>query len=80
LCRLTPQFSGGALTFVTWHFIHNRPLQLLVMRRPTHFLGCHLAFLRRLVLTASLDCAGKTIFTPTSNDNAANKGATSSHA
>src|SRR5215471_17648287 len=33
--RLTPQFSGGALTSVTWHFIHDRPLQLLVRRRHT---------------------------------------------
>src|SRR6476646_8281364 len=32
LCRTTPQFSGGALTFVTWHFIHDRLLQLLVRR------------------------------------------------
>jgi hypothetical protein len=31
-CRLTPQFSGGALTLVPWHFISHRPLQLLVMR------------------------------------------------
>jgi len=30
--RITPQFSGGSLTYVTWHFIHDRPLQLLVMR------------------------------------------------
>jgi hypothetical protein len=28
----TPQFSGGALTYVPWHFIHDRPLQLLVRR------------------------------------------------
>jgi len=27
--RLTPQFSGGALSYVQWHFIHDRPLQLL---------------------------------------------------
>jgi len=31
-CRLTPQFSGGALTYVPWHFISDRPLQLLVRR------------------------------------------------
>jgi len=31
-CRITPQFSGGALTYVPWHFMHDRPLQLLVMR------------------------------------------------
>ena len=30
---LEPQFSGGALTYVPWHFMHDRPLQLLVMRR-----------------------------------------------
>ena len=30
LSRITPQFSGGALTHVPWHFIPNRPLQLLV--------------------------------------------------
>jgi len=30
--RLTPQFSGGALTYVFWHFIPHRPLQLLVRR------------------------------------------------
>ena len=29
-CRLTPQFNGGAPTYVTWHFISHRPLQLLV--------------------------------------------------
>src|SRR5437762_130088 len=28
--RLTPQFSGGALSYVPWHFMHDRPLQLLV--------------------------------------------------
>jgi hypothetical protein len=27
---VTPQFSGGALTYVSWHFIHDRPLHLLV--------------------------------------------------
>ena len=32
-CQLTPQFSGGALPYVSWHFISHRPLQLLVMRR-----------------------------------------------
>src|SRR5262245_46255340 len=32
-CRLTPQFSRGALTYVTWHFIHDRRLQLLVRRQ-----------------------------------------------
>src|SRR4030095_7654644 len=31
--RLTPQFSGRALPYVTWHFIHHGPLQLLVRRR-----------------------------------------------
>jgi len=31
--RITPQFSGGALNYVPWHFIHHRPLQLLVRRR-----------------------------------------------
>jgi hypothetical protein len=30
--RLTPQFSSGALPYVHWHFIHDRLLQLLVMR------------------------------------------------
>jgi len=30
--RLTPQFSGSALTYVPWHFISDRPLQLLVRR------------------------------------------------
>jgi hypothetical protein len=30
--RITPQFSGGTLSYVTWHFIHDRPLQLLVRR------------------------------------------------
>jgi hypothetical protein len=30
--RLTPQFSGGELTNVPWHFIHHRPLQLLISR------------------------------------------------
>jgi len=34
--RLTPQFSGGTLTFVTWHFIPHRPLQLLVRRLAHH--------------------------------------------
>jgi len=29
---LEPQFSGGALGYVPWHFIHHRPLQLLVRR------------------------------------------------
>src|SRR5580765_6063047 len=33
--RLTPQFSGGAVTYVPWHFIHHRPLQLLVRRPAT---------------------------------------------
>jgi hypothetical protein len=23
LSRITPQFSGGALTYATWHFIHD---------------------------------------------------------
>src|SRR5262249_980758 len=31
-CRITPQFSGGALSYEPWHFIHHRPLQLLVRR------------------------------------------------
>src|SRR5213078_3489152 len=31
-CRLTPQFSGGALPYVPWHFISHGPLQLLVRR------------------------------------------------
>jgi len=31
-CRLTLQFSGGTLSYVTWHFIPHRPLQLLVRR------------------------------------------------
>ena len=31
-CRLTPQFSSGALPYVPWHFIHDRLLQLLVRR------------------------------------------------
>ena len=31
--RLTQQFSGGALRYVPWHFIYDRPLQLLVVRR-----------------------------------------------
>ena len=31
--RLTSQFSGGAMPLVPWHFIHDRPLQLLVRRR-----------------------------------------------
>jgi hypothetical protein len=30
--RLTPQFSGGSLTYMPWHFISHRPLQLLVRR------------------------------------------------
>jgi hypothetical protein len=30
--RLTPRFSGGALTYMPWHFIRHRPLQLLVSR------------------------------------------------
>jgi len=30
--RLTPQFSGGAMLPVPWHFIPHRPLQLLVSR------------------------------------------------
>jgi hypothetical protein len=30
--HLTPQFSGGALPYVPWQFIHDRPLQLLVRR------------------------------------------------
>jgi hypothetical protein len=30
--RLTLQFSGGALPYVLWHFIHHRPLQPVVMR------------------------------------------------
>jgi hypothetical protein len=30
--RLTSRFSGGALPFVPWHFIHHRPLQPVVMR------------------------------------------------
>jgi hypothetical protein len=30
--QLTSRFSGGALTFVPWHFIHPRPLQPVVMR------------------------------------------------
>ena len=29
--RITPQFSGGALSYVPWHFMHDRPLQLLVI-------------------------------------------------
>src|SRR5689334_15809103 len=33
--RITPQFSGGALSYVPWHFISDRPLQLLVIRQPT---------------------------------------------
>jgi hypothetical protein len=28
----TPQFSGGALNYVAWHFMPDRPLQLLVRR------------------------------------------------
>ncbi len=27
----TVRFSGGALTFAPWHFIHHRPLQPVVM-------------------------------------------------
>jgi hypothetical protein len=30
---ITPQFSGGALPYVPWHFMCDRPLQLLVMRQ-----------------------------------------------
>jgi hypothetical protein len=30
--RLTSRFSGGAPTFVPWHFIHHRPLQPVVRR------------------------------------------------
>jgi hypothetical protein len=30
--RLTPQFSGRALPYAPWHFIHHGPLQLLVRR------------------------------------------------
>jgi len=37
--RLTPQFSGGALSYVQWHFIHDRPLQLLV-RRYLYVVAC----------------------------------------
>ena len=29
---LEPQFSGGALPYVPWHFIHHRPLQPVVSR------------------------------------------------
>jgi len=36
-CRLTPQFSGGALSYVPWHFISDRPLQLLVRRLAQRF-------------------------------------------
>ena len=32
LSRITFRFSGSALTSVPWHFIHHRPLQLVVMR------------------------------------------------
>jgi hypothetical protein len=38
-CPITPQFSGRALTHVTWHFIPPRPLQLLVMRLAQHCSG-----------------------------------------
>src|SRR5258706_1159369 len=39
-CRLTFRCSGGTPTFVSWHFIHHRPLQPVVMpsahqRRPS---------------------------------------------
>ena len=30
--RITPQFSGGAPPYVPWHFMCDRPLQLLVRR------------------------------------------------
>jgi hypothetical protein len=30
LPRITPQFSGRALPYVTWHSIHHGPLQLLL--------------------------------------------------
>jgi hypothetical protein len=30
--RLTSQFSGRVLSYVTWHFISHGPLQLLVIR------------------------------------------------
>jgi len=35
--RIAPQFSGRALRYVPWHFIHHGPLQLLV--RPTPSIG-----------------------------------------
>ena len=30
--RITPRFSGGAPTYVPWHFVHHRPLQPVVRR------------------------------------------------
>ncbi len=35
----TPRFSGGALIYVPWYFIHDRPLQPVVRRLPIH-LNC----------------------------------------
>jgi hypothetical protein len=35
---LTFRFSGGALTFVPWHFIHHRPLQPVVRRLAQRFM------------------------------------------
>src|SRR5262249_1831150 len=46
---LTPQFSGGALPYVPWLFMHDRPLQLLVRhRRPkgSACLSIHLRYPR----------------------------------
>jgi len=56
--RLTPQFSGGALTKVPWHFIHDRPLQLLVRRidrtaAARQVSRRHLALLGRLITSST---------------------------
>jgi hypothetical protein len=40
--RITPQFSRGVLPPVPWHFMHDRRLQLLVMRLAQHWISAPL--------------------------------------
>jgi hypothetical protein len=60
--RLTPQFSGGALSYVQWHFIHDRPLQLLG-RRHRYVVACSFSVIEPKTLWATCfrlytTCAG----------------------
>jgi hypothetical protein len=41
----TFRFSGGALTYVRWYFIHHRPLQPVVVRHRLHYLENHVAII-----------------------------------